>query len=180
MLTWHPVTHRLRMTEMSTWTVARQTCLLSAFGYTMERQGQAQAFDLATNFLMVNGYLSPTNAATNRAQSWSINPMSTQWAPALSQVTSVPPSTANVNVMQNFRFTRQVSQLLSLALLPPVRERMVGVESMKAGRSASIQPRGFGTHNSHSSFSSHHSHTHIHSRGLSTEAGAFVCDERAV
>jgi hypothetical protein len=143
---------------------------MSTFGYTMERQGQALALDLATNFPTTNGYLPPTNATTNQSQNRTIDPMSTQRDPVQSQVTSVPSSnatTANVNVMPNFGFIRQVSQPLSLAPLPPVHEQMVGVEKTGPGRSASVQPRGLGIHNSHSSFPSHHSHAHTHSRGLS-------------
>ena len=148
----------------------------SPFGYTMERQGQAQALDLATNFPTANGYLPPTNVTTNQAQSRTIDPRSTQRAPVPSQVASVPCSNGtttnvnanvNVNIMQNFGSIRQVSQPLSLASLPPVHEQMVGVERTGPGRSASVQPRGLGIHNSHSSSSSHHSHAHTHSRGLS-------------
>ena len=146
----------------------------STFGYTMERQGQAQALDLATNPPMTNAYLPPTHATTNQTQNRTIDPMSTQRVQVPSQVTAVPSSNGttanvnvNVNVMPNFGSIRQVSQPLSLAPLPPVHEQMVGVERTGPGRSASVQPRGLGIHGSQSSFSSHHSHTHTHSRGLS-------------
>ena len=141
----------------------------SAFGYTMERQGQAQALDLATNF-STNGYLPPINApinvTTNQSQNRTIDPMLTQQVPVPPQVTSVPSSgtTANVNVMPSFGSTRQVSQPPPLHPLPTLHDQMVGVERTGPGRSASVQPRGLGLH-SHSSFSSHHPHSH--SRGLS-------------
>ena len=136
----------------------------SAFGYTMERQGQAQALDLATNF--PNGYLPPANGMTNQSQSRSIDPMLTQQAPVPPQVPSVPSNgvTPNVNVMPNFGSARQVSQPPPLPPLPPLHEQMVGVERTGPGRSASVQPRGLGMQ-SHPPFSSHHPHSH--SRGLS-------------
>ena len=139
----------------------------STVGYMTERQGQAQALDLATNF-PTNGYLPLTNATVNQTQSQTIDPMLTQRVPVPSQVTSVPSNgtTGNVNAVQNFGTTRQVSQPLSIAPLPPVHEQMVGVERTGLGRSASVQPRGLGIH-PHSPFSSHHSHPHTHSRGLS-------------
>ena len=137
---------------------------MSVVGYTMERQGQAQALDLATNSLM-NGYQPPSNATTNQSQSRTIDPMLTQQVPVPPQVTSVPSNgaTTNVNVMPNFGSARQVSQPPPLPPLPPLHEQMVGVERTGPGRSASVQPRGLGLH-SHSSFPSHHS------RGLSATA----------
>ena len=150
----------------------------SSFGYTMERQGQTQALDLATNnSSLTNGYLpAPFNTTTNQSQSRTIDPMLTQQVQQVSvptQVTPVPSNgtttNVNVNIMPSFGPTRQVPQLPSLPALPPVHEQMMGVERTGLGRSASVQPRGgLGGIHSHSSFptSSHHSHTH--SRGLST------------
>jgi hypothetical protein len=139
----------------------------SAFGYTMERQGQAQALDLATDF-PANWYLPPTNATTTQSQGRTVDPRLTQQVPIPPQVTQVPSNgtTANVNanVMQGFGSTRQVSQPPVLPQLPPVHEQMVGVERTGPGRSASVQPRGLGLH-SQSSFPSHSSHSH--SRGSS-------------
>ena len=153
----------------------------STFGYPMERQGQAQALDLATNF-QTNGYLpQTTNPTITQNQSRTINPMLTQQVPVPSQVTSVPSNgtstNVNVNLMPNFGSTRQVPQphpIPQLPQLPPVHEQMVGVERTGLGRSASVQPRGLGIH-SHSPFSSHHgsqpqpshTHSHSHSRGMS-------------
>ncbi|KAF9647230.1 hypothetical protein BDM02DRAFT_2733890 [Thelephora ganbajun] len=146
----------------------------SVFGYTTERQGQAQALDLATNnSFLTNGYLSTANVATNQNQSRTIDPILTQQLPVPTQVTSVPSNrtatNVNASVMSNFGSARQVSQPPPLPPLPPVHEQMVGVERTGPGRSASVQPRGLGVH-SHSAFSaSHHSHPHphSHSRGLS-------------
>ena len=134
-------------------------------GFTMERQGQAQALDLATNFPMTNGYLPPNSAAVNQTQNRTIDPMLTQRIPVPpTQVTSV--SSNGAAVVPNVGTTRQVSQPLVAPLLP-MHEQMVGVERTGLGRSASVQPRGLGVH-SHSTFSSHHSsHGHTHSRGLS-------------
>ena len=133
----------------------------SAFGYTIERQGQAQALDLATTYL-ANGCLPPINAMTSQSQSRTIDPMLTQQVASPPQVTSVPSNgtTANANVMPTFGPPRQVPQPPPIPPLPPFHEQMVGVERTGPGRSASVQPRGLGMH---SSFSSHHSH----SRGLS-------------
>ena len=135
-------------------------------GFTMEKQGQTQALDLATNFPMTNGYLPPINAVVNQTQNRAIDPMLTQRVPVLpSQVTPVPSN--GTAVVPNFGTTRQVSQPL-VAPFPHVHEQMVGVERTGFGRSASVQPRGLGGVHSHSTFSSHHSsHPHTHSRGLS-------------
>ena len=135
-------------------------------GYTMERQGQAQALDLAANPL-TNGYQPPTNATTNQSQSRTIDPMLTQQFPVPPQVTPVPSNgaTTNTNVIPNFGSTRPVSQPPPLPPLPPLHEQMVGVKRTSPGRSVSVQSRGLGLH-SHSSFPSYHSH----SRGLSVTA----------
>jgi len=135
----------------------------SAFGYTMERQGQAQALDLATNFL-TNGYLPSPNAPANQNQSRTINPMLTQQVSIPPHVRSIPSNgtTTTTNVMPSYGSTRQVSQPPPPPPFPPVHEQMVGVERTGLGRSASVQPRGLGVQ-SHSSFSSHN----LHSRGLS-------------
>jgi len=138
----------------------------SAFGYTMQRQGQAQALDLATNFLTMNGYPSPTTATTNQSQSRTIDPMLTQQVSPPPLVSPIPSNgtTTNAIVMSSFGSTRQAPQPPPISPLPPLHEQMIGVERTGPGRSASVQPRGLGMH-SHSSFSSHHSHSH--SRGLS-------------
>lgn len=137
----------------------------STFGCAMERQGQAQALDLATNFL-TSGYFTPANPTTNQSQSRTIDPMLTQQVSSPPQVTSVPSNgtSASVNVMPTFGPPRQVPQPPPISPLPPLHEQMVGVERTGPGRSASVQPRGLGM-NSNSSFSFHHPHSH--SRGLS-------------
>ena len=150
----------------------------SAFGYTMERQGQAQALDLATNNFFANGYLPPAtnnNATANQNQSRTIDPMLTQRVQQVpvqvSQVAQVPlnGTTPNVNVMSSFGPARQVSQPPPPPPpLPPVHEQMVGVERTGPARSASVQPtRGLGGVHSHSSFPTGPHHSHTHSRGLS-------------
>ena len=139
----------------------------SAFGHTAERQGQAQALDLATNSnFFANGYLPQPNVTTNQIPSRTIDPRLTQQVPVPSRVAPVPSNGTPANVMPSFGSNRQVSQPPPLPPLPPVHEQMVGVERTGPGRSASVQPRGLGMH-SHSSFSPHHSHAHTHSRGLS-------------
>ena len=144
------------------------------FGYTMERQGQAQALDLATNTnFQMNGYLPPaTNATTNQSQGRTINPMLTQQVqqiPVPAQAATVPSNGTNTNmnmsIVTNFGPTQQAPPPPPLPPLPAVPEQMVGVERTGPGRSASVQPRRLGGIHSHSSFSTHHSHTH--SRGLS-------------
>ena len=136
----------------------------SAFGYPIERQGQAQALDLATNFPTTNGYLPPTNATANQNQSRTIDPRLTQQVSSPPQVSSVPSNgtPANANVMPNFGPARQIPQPHPITPLPPLHEQMVGVERTGPGRSASVQPRGMGMY---PSSSPHHSHSH--SRGLS-------------
>ena len=138
----------------------------STFGYTTERQGQAQALDLATNNTLTNGYLPPA-AMTNQSQSRTIDPMLTQQIQQASVPAQVTPVPSNRTIMPNFGSTRQISQLPSLPPLPPVHEQMVGVERTGPGRSASVQPRGLGGVNSHSSFATSSQHSRTHSRGLS-------------
>ena len=129
-------------------------------GVAMEKQGQKQAFDLATNFPTTNGYLPPTSAAVNQIQNREIDPTLPQRVPVLpSQVTPVPSN--GTAVVPDFGTTRQVSQP-PVAQLPPVHEQMVGVERTGFGRLASVQPRGLGGIHSH-----HSSHPHTHSRGWS-------------
>ena len=145
----------------------------STFGYTMDRQGQTQALDLAThNNFLSNGYLlSNPNSTTNQSPT----PVFTQQMQQVSvpaQVTSVSSNgtttNMNVNMVPNFGSGRQPPQLPSLPPLPPVHEQMVGVERTGVGRSASVQPRGgLGGVHSHSSFSTSPHHSHTHSRGLS-------------
>lgn len=147
----------------------------STFGYTVERQGQTQALDLATNNFLTNAYLPATpNPTTNQSQVRAINPMVTQQVQQVSvpaQVTPVPSNTTtsnvNVNMMSNFTSARHVSQPPLLPMLPPVHEQMIGVERTGPGRSASVQPRGLGGVHSHSSFSTSPHHSHTHSRGVS-------------
>ena len=62
----------------------------STFGYTMERQGQAQDLDLAANF-STNANLPPINATTPQNQGRTIDPMLTQQVPAPPQVSQSPP-----------------------------------------------------------------------------------------
>jgi hypothetical protein len=80
----------------------------SPFKYAMERQGQAQALDLATNF-PTNGYLPPTNATTSQSQSQTIDPRLTQRVPVPPRMTSVP-SNVSANAIPSFGSTQQVSQ----------------------------------------------------------------------
>lgn len=140
-------------------------------GYGMDRQGHAQALDLATNAnLSANGYI-PTpiaNPTANQSQSRTINPMLTQQVQRVSVPTQLTPvsngNASNVNVIPGFGSTRQVSQPLALPQLLPMHEQMVGVERTGPARSASVQPtRGMGMQ----SFSTTPHHSHTHSRGLS-------------
>lgn len=149
---------------------------MPAFGYTVEKQGQTQALDLATNNFPTNGYLptAASNATTNQSQSRTFVPMLAQQVQQVSvpaQVTQVTSNRAatNVNVIPTFGPARPVPQPPPLPQLPPFHEQMVGVERTGPARSASVQPsRGeFGGIPSHNSYSTTPHHSHSHSRGLS-------------
>ena len=77
---------------------------LSMFGCAMERQGQAQALDLTTDFPM-NWYLPPTNAMSQN-QGQTVDLRLTQQLPIPPQVMQVPSNgmTMNMNtdIVQGF------------------------------------------------------------------------------